>query len=57
MLGNSTQLVLIQDAQETAKQFTPANSEDAYIDALTKLYNRVGFTKRLEQFIHNNTPK
>lgn len=56
VLGNSTQLVLIQDAQETAKQFTPANSEDAYIDALTKLYNRVGFTKRLEQFIHNNTP-
>ncbi|CAK2660771.1 c-di-GMP phosphodiesterase [Vibrio crassostreae] len=56
VLGSNTQLVLIQDAQETAKQYTPANSEDAYIDALTKLYNRVGFTKRLEQFIHNDTP-
>ncbi len=56
ILGSSTQLVLIQDAQETTKQYTPSNCEDAYIDSLTKLYNRVGFTKRLEQFIHNDTP-
>ncbi|MGF1743630.1 EAL domain-containing protein [Vibrio minamisatsumaniensis] len=56
VLGSNTQLVLIQDAQDTAKQYSSANCEDVYIDALTKLYNRVGFTKRLEQFIHNDTP-
>ena len=56
VLGSHTQLVLIQDAQETTKQYTPTNSEDAYIDALTKLYNRVVFIKRLEQVIQNDTP-
>lgn len=56
LLGSTTQLVLIQDAQEAPKTLTTNVNEDAYIDDLTKLYNRVGFTKRLEQFIHNETP-
>ena len=56
ILGNTTQLVLIQNAQDAPKQLSTTTNEDAYIDCLTKLYNRVGFTKRLEQFIQNNTP-
>ncbi|MEI8598466.1 hypothetical protein P4S64_15290 [Vibrio sp. M60_M31a] len=30
--------------------------EDANIDSLTTLYNRFGFTKRLEQLIKKQTP-
>ncbi|MBW3694215.1 bifunctional diguanylate cyclase/phosphodiesterase [Vibrio sp. T187] len=56
LLGSESQIVLVQDAQESPKQLAATENEDAYIDDLTKLYNRVGFTKRLEQFIYNETP-
>ncbi|NRF63363.1 sensor domain-containing protein [Vibrio coralliilyticus] len=56
VLGSNTQLVLIQDADETPKHLSNKPLEDAHIDSLTGLYNRFGFTKRLEQFIHNETP-
>lgn len=56
LLGHEAQIVLLQDSQDAPKQLATSDNEDAYIDALTQLYNRVGFTKRLEQFIHNNTP-
>ncbi|MGF1754549.1 EAL domain-containing protein [Vibrio makurazakiensis] len=55
LLGSESQIVLLQDAQDAPKQLAASNNEDAYIDVLTKLYNRLGFTKRLEQFIHNDT--
>ncbi len=56
VLGNSSQLILIQDAEDTPKQLSSTMHADIHIDSLTNLYNRFGFTKRLEQFIQNETP-
>ncbi|MEX3073997.1 EAL domain-containing protein [Vibrio alginolyticus] len=56
ILGNTSQIILIQDAVNTPKNLAPAFNEDAHIDSLTKLYNRFGFTKRLEQLIKSKTP-
>ncbi|NAW58089.1 MULTISPECIES: sensor domain-containing protein [unclassified Vibrio] len=56
LLGSNTQLVLIQDADEQPKPLSLAKSENAHTDSLTGLFNRFGFTKRLEQFIQNDTP-
>lgn len=55
VLGNSSQLVLIQDADDSPKQLSATAQADIHIDSLTGLYNRFGFTKRLEQFIQNET--
>ncbi|MCG9650086.1 EAL domain-containing protein [Vibrio brasiliensis] len=55
ILGSDSQLVLIQDADAAPKLLSPSNQEDAHLDSLTGLYNRFGFTKRLEQLIHNDT--
>lgn len=55
ILGSDSQLVLIQDADSTPKKLCPTQHEDAHVDSLTGLYNRFGFTKRLEQLIHNDT--
>lgn len=56
VLGNSSQLILIQDAEDAPKQLSSTMHADIHIDSLTNLYNRFGFTKRLEQFIQNETP-
>ncbi|MEH0742165.1 EAL domain-containing protein [Vibrio cholerae] len=56
LLGGNTQIVLIQDAEVSNKTLSPTSKEDAHLDSLTGLYNRFGFTKRLEQLIHNETP-
>ncbi len=56
VLGTESQLVLVQDAEQTPKQLTQNKYEDAHIDSLTGLYNRFGFTKRLEQMVKNDTP-
>ena len=56
LLGGNTQIVLIQDAEVSNKILSPTSKEDAHLDSLTGLYNRFGFTKRLEQLIHNETP-
>ncbi len=56
LLGSNSQLVLIQDAEAAPKLLSNAGQEDAHIDSLTGLYNRFGFTKRLEQLIQNDTP-
>ncbi|MGL4829088.1 MAG: putative bifunctional diguanylate cyclase/phosphodiesterase [Vibrio sp.] len=56
MLGNQSQLILLQDADEAPKQLSATTQIDAHIDSLTGLYNRHGFTKRLEQCIQNETP-
>ncbi len=56
VLGSNSQLVLIQDAEDTPKILSKKSHEDINIDSLTGLYNRFGFTKRLEQLIHNETP-
>lgn len=56
ILGSASQIVLIQDAEDAPKPLSNTVNEDAHIDSLTNLYNRFGFTKRLEQFIHTKTP-
>ncbi|KGY13722.1 c-di-GMP phosphodiesterase [Vibrio tubiashii] len=57
VLGGDSQLVLIQDAEEAPAGGAPVNkNEDIHLDSLTGLYNRFGFTKRLEQLIHKETP-
>lgn len=56
VLGSDSQLVLIQDAESGPVTLSNAQHEDAHLDSLTGLYNRFGFTKRLEQLIHNETP-
>jgi diguanylate cyclase (GGDEF)-like protein/PAS domain S-box-containing protein len=56
VLGSDSQLVLIQDAESGPVTLSSTQHEDAHLDSLTGLYNRFGFTKRLEQLIHNETP-
>ncbi len=56
ILGSQSQLILIQDASETPKQLSATSQADMHVDSLTGLYNRLGFTKRLEHFIQNDTP-
>ncbi|USD64766.1 EAL domain-containing protein [Vibrio sp. SCSIO 43136] len=55
ILGNQSQIVLLEDMSE-AQGNSNTVSETSHIDSLTKLYNRFGFTRRLEQYIHNETP-
>jgi len=56
LLGNQAQLILLQSADDTPKPFSTTAQVDAHLDSLTGLYNRHGFTKRLQQCIHNETP-
>ncbi len=56
ILGSNSQLVLIQDGNHATKQLSATSQTDIHVDSLTGLYNRLGFTKRLEHFIHNETP-
>ncbi len=56
LFGNNSQLVLIQDAEAAPKRLSSKVHDDANTDTLTGLYNRCGFTKRLEQLISNETP-
>ncbi|RJX70463.1 bifunctional diguanylate cyclase/phosphodiesterase [Vibrio sinensis] len=56
LLGQNSQLILILNAEDTPKNLSNKTHEDSHIDSLTGLYNRFGFTKRLEQLIHNETP-
>ncbi len=56
ILGNRSQIILIQEVSNPSKNQAAASNEDNHIDSLTKLYNRFGFTKRLEQLIKSQTP-
>jgi len=56
ILGSDSQLILIQDAESAPTALATSKQEDIHLDSLTGLYNRFGFTKRLEQLIHNETP-
>ncbi|QXO17868.1 bifunctional diguanylate cyclase/phosphodiesterase [Vibrio ostreae] len=56
LLGSHSQLILIQDGDQVSKQLSATTQTDLHIDTLTGLSNRLGFTKRLEQLIHNDTP-
>ncbi|WP_406731940.1 EAL domain-containing protein [Vibrio scophthalmi] len=57
IMGEESQLILIQDAEQAPKKISDSTiNSDAHIDSLTGLYNRFGFTKRLDQLIKNETP-
>lgn len=56
ILGSQSHIILIEDLSNAELNDTQSRGEDAHIDSFTKLYNRFGFTKRLEQFIQNETP-
>lgn len=56
VLGNTSQIILLQEVENTTKKPESTFREQAHIDSLTKLYNRFGFTRRLEQLIKNRTP-
>lgn len=57
VMGDESQLILIQDADKSPKIFTDTHSgEAAHLDSLTGINNRFGFTKRLDQLIKNDTP-
>lgn len=56
LFGANAHLVLVQDLDEKPIPVTQTSHEDANIDALTKLYNRLGFTRCLEHFIEAGTP-
>ncbi|WCE29157.1 sensor domain-containing protein [Vibrio sp. SCSIO 43137] len=55
VLGTESQIIIIEDA-ETESGDAFSDSHDSHYDSLTKLYNRLGFTRRLEHFIDNKTP-
>jgi len=56
LFGNSAHLVLIQDMDEKPNPVAQNSNEDVNIDTLTKLYNRLGFTRCLDHFIQDKTP-
>lgn len=55
ILGTESQIVIIEDADNGVNEAT-TDRHDSHYDSLTKLYNRYGFTRRLEHFIENETP-
>ncbi len=60
ILGSHTKLVLINAPHavhsDSSTQVAPIAVADPMIDPLTELYNRNGFSKRLDKFIDSNTP-
>jgi diguanylate cyclase (GGDEF)-like protein/PAS domain S-box-containing protein len=56
LFGANAHLILVQDLDEKPSPVTQTSHEDANIDALTKLYNRLGFTRCLDHFIEAGTP-
>lgn len=56
ILGNKSQLIIIEDGELSTGHNNNGNNHDSHYDSLTKLYNRYGFTRRLEHFIDNKTP-
>ncbi|MZI92600.1 EAL domain-containing protein [Vibrio sp. CAIM 722] len=55
--GNRSQIVLIQDTTSPSSYtFDYPQPLDVHIDPLTEQYNRLGFTKRVEQYIKTKTP-
>ncbi|PWI35260.1 c-di-GMP phosphodiesterase [Vibrio albus] len=53
--GAESQIVIVQDAEQYSSD-PDSPRHDSHYDSLTKLYNRYGFTRRLEHFIRNETP-
>jgi diguanylate cyclase (GGDEF)-like protein/PAS domain S-box-containing protein len=56
ILGHDAKLVLVNLPTSEMSGDHQLVASDPMIDTLTNLYNRTGFTKRLDKFISNNTP-
>ncbi len=56
IFGSPAFFVLIQPQEKKTPELLYHPSIDAHIDPLTGLYNRTGFTKRLNMFIADNIP-
>ncbi|WP_342607567.1 sensor domain-containing protein [Vibrio tritonius] len=58
MWGQHSQLILMQEYSPSPSESVPAalNSLDIHLDPLTGLYNRLGFSKRVDQLIKTSTP-
>ncbi|MDV7106109.1 EAL domain-containing protein [Vibrio sp. TH_r3] len=54
-LGTEATIIIIEDA-DVDHSGSVNDKHDTHYDSLTKLYNRYGFTRRLEQFITNEVP-
>jgi len=54
ILGNSSVIIIVEDVETNSG--TTDDRHDSHYDSLTKLYNRYGFTRRLEHFIDNDIP-
>ncbi|MCJ2375818.1 EAL domain-containing protein [Vibrio sp. ZSDZ34] len=55
-LKNNTQLLLLKPNNTLAETPNDSHYEDANIDNLTKLYNRLGFSRCLDQLVQSKTP-
>lgn len=55
ILGSESIIIIIEDAEVNHSGSTD-DRHDSHYDSLTKLYNRYGFTRRLEHFIDNDIP-
>lgn len=55
LLGSPAKLVLIKDANQAQVQ-SQQTEQTLHLDQLTGLYNRHGFSRRLEYLIQNETP-
>ncbi|MDG3088913.1 EAL domain-containing protein [Vibrio hannami] len=55
VFGSKSQIVILEDADNLPLDGSKDN-HDSHYDSLTKLYNRFGFTRRLEHFIENKIP-
>ncbi|WP_413283835.1 EAL domain-containing protein [Vibrio sp. MA40-2] len=54
-LGTQSIIIIIEDA-DVSDSGSIDDKHDTHYDSLTKLYNRYGFTRRLEHFIDNEIP-
>ncbi|MDW6003079.1 sensor domain-containing protein [Vibrio mangrovi] len=56
IFGNHAYFVLVHPQENKSAASLHQSPIDAHIDPLTGLYNRTGFTKRLEMFLSDDTP-
>ncbi|UGA54247.1 EAL domain-containing protein [Vibrio sp. VB16] len=55
ILGSESIIIVVEDGEANHSGSTD-DRHDSHYDSLTKLYNRYGFTRRLEHFIDNDIP-
>ncbi|WP_117235307.1 bifunctional diguanylate cyclase/phosphodiesterase [Vibrio maerlii] len=56
LLGSNTQFILLQTTNNETVPSVPVTTDSPHIDTLTGQLNRQGFTRKLEQYIQDETP-